>query len=161
MLLGGADRLFLTDAAEGVSAAAEGVRSFRRWSKQGKFEQMRDRLRTQWREWESRAGAPTAAVFDAQSTCGSPQGGDTGHDAGKRVKGLKRHLVVDTLGLLLLVTITAASVQGRDSVHRPSRRPWRSIPVSRRFSYTHAVPASVRRQRRSAMTSRCRWCAIQ
>lgn len=50
-------------------------RTFRRWSEQGKFEQMHDRLRTQWREREGRAGAPTAAVLDAQSTRGSPQGG--------------------------------------------------------------------------------------
>jgi len=89
-------------------------RSFRRWSEQGKFEQMHDRLRAQWREREERNAAPTAAVLDAQSTRGSPQGGETGYDAGKKVKGRKRHLVVDTLGLLLAVSVTAASVQDRD-----------------------------------------------
>lgn len=92
-------------------------RTFRRWSEQGKFEQMHDRLRGQWREREARAAEPTAAVLDAQSTRASPQGGDTGFDAGKKVKGRKRHLVVDTFGLLLAVSVTAASVQDRDGAH--------------------------------------------
>lgn len=92
-------------------------RTFRRWSEQGKFEQMHDRLRAQWREREERAVEPSAAVIDAQSTRGSPQGGETGYDAGKKVKGRKRHLVVDTLGLLLAVSVTAASVQDRDGAH--------------------------------------------
>ncbi len=92
-------------------------RTFRRWSEQGKFEQMHDRLRARWREREGRQVGPTAAVLDAQSTRGSPQGGDNGYDAGKKVKGRKRHLVVDTLGLLLAVSVTAASVQDRDGAH--------------------------------------------
>jgi transposase len=91
--------------------------TFRRWSAQGRFEQMHDRLRAQWRERERRAQEPTAAVLDSQSTRGSPQGGDNGFDAGKKVKGRKRHLVVDTLGLLLAVSVTAASVQDRDGAH--------------------------------------------
>ncbi len=62
-----------------------------------------------------RAPEPTAAIIDAQSTRSTAQGGGTGFDAGKKVKGRKRHLVVDTLGLLLAVTITAASVQDRDA----------------------------------------------
>ena len=61
--------------------------------------------------------APTAAVLDAQSTRLSPQGGERGYDAGKKVKGRKRHLVVDTLGLLLAVSVTAASVQGSDGAY--------------------------------------------
>ncbi|WP_440998241.1 IS5 family transposase [Arhodomonas sp. SL1] len=92
-------------------------RTFRRWSGQGKFEQMHDRLRAQWREREQRTAEPSAAVIDAQSTRGSPQGGETGYDAGKKVKGRKRHLVVDTLGLLLAVSVTAANVQDRDGAH--------------------------------------------
>jgi transposase len=60
---------------------------------------------------------PTRILDDAQSNRGSPQGGDTGFDAGKKVKGRKRHLIVDTLGLLLAVSVTAASVQDRDGAH--------------------------------------------
>jgi transposase len=89
-------------------------KSFSRWAEQGLFEQMHDRLREQWRERLGRRTQPSAAVLDAQSTRISPQGGESGFDAGKKVKGRKRHLVVDTLGLLLAVSITAASVQDRD-----------------------------------------------
>ncbi len=58
---------------------------------------------------------PSAAVLDSQSTRSSPQGGESGYDAGKKVKGRKRSLIVDTLGLLLAVSISAASVQDRDA----------------------------------------------
>lgn len=92
-------------------------RTFRRWSEQGKFEQMNDRLRAQWREREGRDKMPSAAVLDAQSTRHSPQGGASGYDAGKKVKGRKRHVLVDTLGLVLAVSVTAASVQDRDGAH--------------------------------------------
>lgn len=90
-------------------------KTFRRWTDQGKFEQMHDRLRTRWREREGRDSAPSAAVLDAQSTRGSPQGGPSGFDAGKHIKGRKRSLVVDTLGLLLAVSVVAANVQDRDA----------------------------------------------
>jgi len=90
-------------------------KAFSRWAAAGVFEALHDRLRQQWRERIGRAPEPTAAVLDAQSTRSTAQGGDTGFDAGKKVKGRKRHLVTDTLGLLLAVTITAASVQDRDA----------------------------------------------
>jgi len=90
-------------------------KSFSRWAAAGVFEAMHDRLRKQWRDRMGRAPDPTAAIIDAQSTRSTAQGGNTGFDAGKKVKGRKRHLVVDTLGLLLAVTVTAASVQDRDA----------------------------------------------
>ncbi len=90
-------------------------KAFSRWAAAGTFETMHDRLRQQWRDRVGRSPEPTAAIIDAQSTRSSAQGGMTGFDAGKKVKGRKRHLVVDTLGLLLAVTVTAASVQDRDA----------------------------------------------
>ena len=90
-------------------------KAFRGWAQTGTFEAMHDRLRQQWRDRIGRAPDPTAAIIDAQSTRSTAQGGNTGFDAGKKVKGRKRHLVVDTLGLLLAVTLTAASVQDRDA----------------------------------------------
>jgi putative transposase len=90
-------------------------KAFSRWVDNGTFEAMQDRLREQWRERIGRNAKPSAAVIDAQSTRGSPQGGELGYDAGKKVKGRKRHLVVDTLGLLLAVLVTSASVQDRDA----------------------------------------------
>lgn len=89
-------------------------KSFSRWAAQGKFEQLQQRLREQWRQRIERNAKPSAAVIDSQATRISPQGGTSGYDAAKKVKGRKRHLVVDTLGLLLAVTVTAASVQDRD-----------------------------------------------
>jgi putative transposase len=90
-------------------------KAFSRWAAAGLFEALHDRLRQQWRERVGKAPEPTAAIIDAQSTRSTAQGGNTGFDAGKKVKGRKRHLVVDTLGCLLALTITAASVQDRDA----------------------------------------------
>ena len=90
-------------------------KSFSRWAAQGKFEQLQQRLREQWRQRIERNVQPSAAIIDSQSTRSSAQGGESGFDAGKKVKGRKRHLVVDTLGLLLAVTVTPASVQDRDA----------------------------------------------
>lgn len=89
-------------------------KTFSRWAAAGLFETMHDRLRQQWRERIGKAPEPTAAIIDSQSTRSTAQGGNTGFDAGKKVKGRKRHLVVDTVGLLLAVTITSAGVQDRD-----------------------------------------------
>lgn len=89
-------------------------KAFVRWADMGVFETMHDRLREQWRQRLGRHQAPTAAVLDSQSNRSSPQGGEAGFDAGKKVKGRKRHIVVDTLGVVLAVTVTAASVQDRD-----------------------------------------------
>lgn len=92
-------------------------KTFRRWSEQGKFEQMHDRLRAMWRHREERDTVPSAAILDAQSTRSSPQGGENGYDAGKKIKGRKRSLIVDTLGLVLAVSISAASWQDRDAAN--------------------------------------------
>lgn len=89
--------------------------NFRRWTEANLFEQMHDRLRAMWRERQHREASPTAMLIDAQSVRTSAQGGVKGFDAGKKVKGRKRHLATDTLGLLLAVCVTAASVQDRDA----------------------------------------------
>jgi transposase len=69
-------------------------KSFSRWAASGVFETLHDRLRQQWRDRIGKAPEPTAAIIDAQSTRSTAQGGQTGFDAGKKVKGRKRHLVV-------------------------------------------------------------------
>ncbi|WP_208324677.1 transposase [Modicisalibacter xianhensis] len=60
---------------------------------------------------------PGAAVLDAQSTRSSAQGGTSGYDAAKKTRGRKRHVLVDTLGSILAVSVTTASVQDRDGAH--------------------------------------------
>lgn len=90
-------------------------KTFRRWLARGLFEAMYDELRQLWRKREHRSPEPTAAILDSQSVKTSPQGGPKGFDAAKKVKGRKRHLVTDTLGLLIAVLITVASTQDRDA----------------------------------------------
>ena len=81
------------------------------------------------REAEGRELAPTAVVVDSQSVNTTEAGGSRGFDAGKKIKGRKRHIAVDTTGLPIECQVTAASVQDRDAlapllgaVHRKS--PW-------------------------------------
>ena len=104
-------------------------KSFSRWAAAGVFEAMHDRLRQHWRDRMGEFPEPTAAIVDAQSTRSTAQGGNTAFDAVKKVKGRKRHLVVDTLGLLLAVTVTAASVQDRDAAAEVVARAFTKVPA--------------------------------
>ncbi len=115
-------------------------KAFSRWAAAGTFEAMHDRLRQQWRDRVGRAPDPTAAVIDSQSTRSTAQGGMTGFDAGKKVKGRKRHLVVDTLGLLLAVTVTSASVQDRDAAASVVAQAVAKVPGLKKL-YTDAAYA--------------------
>lgn len=90
-------------------------KAFTGWVEAGKFEQMQDRLRGQWRPRMGRSAHPSAAEIDARSTRASPQGSESGFDAGKKIKSKKHHLIVDIVDILAAVTITTASVQGRDA----------------------------------------------
>jgi putative transposase len=78
---------------------------------------MHNDLRERVRAAAGRNLRPSAAVIDSQSVKGSEMIARTrrGYDAGKKINGTKRHLAVDTLGLLLTVLVTAASVQDRDA----------------------------------------------
>ena len=85
---------------------------FRLWRIQGVWKAIHDRLRTRLRQQLGRKPTPTAAILDSQSVKTTEIGGAArGYDAGKNVNGRKRHLLVDTLGLLLVVVVHAASTQ--------------------------------------------------
>jgi transposase len=88
-----------------------------KWQADGSAERMHDDLRERVRAAAGRKAVPTAAVIDSQSVKGSEMIGRArrGYDAGKKINGTKRHLAVDTTGLLLTVLVTAASVQDRDA----------------------------------------------
>ena len=89
---------------------------FRRWNADGTLDFAHDELRAQVRAAEGREADASAGIIDAQSVKGADTVGTAtrGFDAGKKVNGRKRHVVVDTLGLVLAVYVTAASVQDRD-----------------------------------------------
>jgi transposase len=88
-------------------------RWFTRWRKDGTWDRIHDELRRQVRVAAGRDAEPSAAVIDAQSIKSSEGGEARGFDAGKRTTGRKRHVIVDTMGLLLVVAVTSASVQDR------------------------------------------------
>jgi transposase len=89
-----------------------------RWSWDGTLDRIHHTLYVRCREQASREASPTAAIIDAQSVKSAEKGGTYvdrhGYDAGKKVKGKKRHVLVDTQGLMLRAIVTAADVQDRD-----------------------------------------------
>jgi transposase len=94
---------------------------FVRWHDEGTVTRVHDALRAQVRRAEGRSEEPSAGLIDSQSvrTADTVPAATRGFDAGKNVKGRKRFLVTDTLGLLLAVHVMTASIQDRDGAKRP------------------------------------------
>src|SRR5713226_3761341 len=84
------------------------------WCNDGTWTRIHDRLREMVREEAGREREPSAAIRDSQSVRTTERGGPRGYDAAKNVTGRKRHLLVDTMGLILLVLVHPADVQDRD-----------------------------------------------
>ena len=89
---------------------------FKKWREEGVVDRLHDALRDRVRDAEGRDPMASAGCVDAQSVKGADtvRAGVRGFDAGKKVNGRKRHIVVDTMGLLLMVVITSAGVQDRE-----------------------------------------------
>ncbi|WP_157977574.1 IS5 family transposase [Streptomyces triticisoli] len=131
---------------------------WRRWRDKGWVRELHDRLRDRLRTVAGRDPEPTAGIIDAQSVKGaaSVPVATRRYDGGKKANGRKRHIVVDTLGLLLAVTVTAASVTdrdaGRDLLARLGERHWRIMRVWADGGYTGQLVDFAHRVLRIALT---------
>ncbi len=121
---------------------------YRRWRRDGTWQAIHDTLRTQTRRAAGREESPSAAIMDSQSVKTTEAGGPRGCDGGKLVKGRKRHLLVDTLGLVLLVVVLAANVQDRDGAKVLVERVQGRVPRLQRIwadgSYTGPLIAWIK-----------------
>ena len=109
-------------AAQKLSALADGLRHLPGWTLDCTWAAINDALCICVRADEGRHVQPSAAILDSQSVKSDGHGGAVGYDASKKIKGRKRHLLVDTLGLVLGVVVTPANCPERDGAQQVLQR---------------------------------------
>ena len=91
---------------------------FNKWREQGIFERIQQMLTRKERKRQGRLHTPSAGCIDSQSVKTATQSESKGYDAGKKINGRKRHLLVDTLGLVISTYVSSANLQDRDGLKK-------------------------------------------
>jgi len=91
---------------------------FKQWRDDGTWERLNRDLRIEVRLNEGKDAEPSAAIVDSQSVKTTETSGERGYDAGKKINGIKRHVLVDTLGMILTVMVLTADIQDRDGARK-------------------------------------------
>lgn len=101
---------------------------FQRWQRKGLWQKIHSALRSQLRKIQGTDVEPSAGIIDSQTVKTTEKGGVRGYDAAKKINGRKRHILVDTIGLILMVVVHAASIQDRDGAKLVFNKIYNSFP---------------------------------